>query len=81
MIRIGRSSLAAAAAVLAAGCSSLQNLPTRDEVASLEADPGSAVLVFGVSGGGGREELLRVEQVDERAAKAAGTAPLGQDYP
>ena len=39
------------------------------------------VLTFGVSGGGGREELVRVERVGAGAAKAAGTAPLGRDYP
>jgi hypothetical protein len=39
------------------------------------------VLVLGVSGGGGREELLRVERVSAAAAKAAGTAPLGTPYP
>jgi hypothetical protein len=39
------------------------------------------VLVFGVSGGGGREELLEVENVGARAARAAGTAPLGEPYP
>jgi hypothetical protein len=39
------------------------------------------VLVLGISGGGGREELLRVETVDAAAAKAAGTAPLGEPYP
>jgi hypothetical protein len=39
------------------------------------------VLVFGVSGGGGREELLRVERVGPTAAKAAGTVPLGRAYP
>jgi hypothetical protein len=39
------------------------------------------VLVLGVSGGGGREELLRVEQVGEAAARAAGTTPLGEPYP
>lgn len=39
------------------------------------------VLVVGVSGGGGREELLRVEQVGEAAARAAGTTPLGEPYP
>jgi hypothetical protein len=38
------------------------------------------VLVFGVSGGGGREELLDVGTVDERAARSAGTAPLGARY-
>ena len=39
------------------------------------------VLVLGVSGGGGREELLKMEQVDPRAARAAGTTRLGQAYP
>ena len=39
------------------------------------------VLVLGVSGGGGREELVRVEQVSSEAAKAAATAPLGEPYP
>jgi len=39
------------------------------------------VLVFGVSGGGGREELLDLENVGTRAARAAGTAPLGSPYP
>ncbi len=39
------------------------------------------VLVFGVSGGGGREELVRHEQVGDEAAAAAGTTPLGEPYP
>ena len=39
------------------------------------------VLVFGVSGGGGREELLHVDVVGDKAARAAGTTPLGRDYP
>lgn len=39
------------------------------------------VLALGISGGGGREELVRVEKVDAAAAKAAGTAPLGTPYP
>ena len=39
------------------------------------------VLVFGVSGGGGREELISVEDVGEDAAGAAGTTPLGESYP
>jgi hypothetical protein len=39
------------------------------------------VLAIGVSGGGGREELVEVEQVSARAAKAAGTARLGERYP
>jgi hypothetical protein len=39
------------------------------------------VLVFGVSGGGGREELVEVESVGAEAARAAGTAPLGAGYP
>ncbi|MGH3347797.1 MAG: hypothetical protein ACRDO4_12520 [Nocardioides sp.] len=38
------------------------------------------VLVFGVSGGGGREELVRMTQVSDRVAEAAGTAPLGEPY-
>jgi len=38
------------------------------------------VLVFGVSGGGGREELIEVSQVDEETAQAAGTTPLGETY-
>jgi hypothetical protein len=39
------------------------------------------VLALGVSGGGGREELLEVSRVGAKAAKAAGTAPLGSAYP
>jgi hypothetical protein len=39
------------------------------------------VLALGVSGGGGREELLRTETVDRDTASAAGTAPLGEPYP
>jgi hypothetical protein len=39
------------------------------------------VLTLGVSGGGGREELVRVEQVSERAARLAGTRQLGEPYP
>lgn len=39
------------------------------------------VLVFGVSGGGGREELLSFEEVGEQAARAAATTPLGESYP
>jgi len=39
------------------------------------------VLTFGVSGGGGREELVRVGVVHDEAAHAAGTTPLGRDYP
>ena len=39
------------------------------------------VLVFGVSGGGGREELVKVETVSAAAARAAGTTPLGEPYP
>jgi hypothetical protein len=39
------------------------------------------VLTLGVSGGGGREELLRVENVGPSAARGAGTAPLGERYP
>jgi len=39
------------------------------------------VLTLGVSGGGGREELVAVTRVDARAAGAAGTVPLGRPYP
>jgi hypothetical protein len=38
-------------------------------------------LALGVSGGGGREELLEMEQIDAGAAQAAGTTPLGEAYP
>ena len=38
------------------------------------------VLTVGVSGGGGREELVKVEQVSMQAARAAATAPLGKQY-
>jgi hypothetical protein len=39
------------------------------------------VLTLGVSGGGGREELVKVERVGMQAARAAGEAPLGERYP
>jgi hypothetical protein len=39
------------------------------------------VLVFGVSGGAGREELVKLETVSAAAARAAGTTPLGETYP
>lgn len=39
------------------------------------------VLVFGVSGGGGREELVDFGTVDGEAARLAGTTPLGETYP
>ena len=63
-------------------------LLTKDTIA-LEPDvlefklyaPGvGPVLVFGVSGGGGREELLSVTQVSARVAMTAGTTPLGKPY-
>ena len=38
------------------------------------------VLVFGVSGGGGREVLVGMTQVSGRVARAAGTTPLGEPY-
>jgi hypothetical protein len=38
------------------------------------------VLVFGVSGGGGREELVEFGQVDLSIAEAAGTVSLGETY-
>jgi hypothetical protein len=39
------------------------------------------VLALGLSGGGGREELVKVENVALEAARAAGTTPLGEAYP
>lgn len=39
------------------------------------------VLTLGVSGGGGREELVEVTEVSARAAAAAGSTPLGEPYP
>ncbi len=39
------------------------------------------VLTLGVSGGGGREELVEIERVGAAAARAAGTTPLGVPYP
>ena len=39
------------------------------------------VLTLGASGGGGREELVKVERVGMQAARAAGEAPLGERYP
>ncbi len=39
------------------------------------------VLTLGVSGGGGREELVAIEHVSEKAARAAGRTPLGERYP
>jgi hypothetical protein len=64
-------------------------LLTRDTIATepdvleykLYAPGVGPVLVLGVSGGGGREELVRLETVGAEAAKAAGTTPLGRDYP
>jgi hypothetical protein len=49
----------------------------------VELDPASftEVLTLGVSGGGGREELVKVERVGMQAARAAGEAPLGERYP
>lgn len=38
------------------------------------------VLALGISGGGGREELVEFTAVDEETAKAAGTTPLGEPY-
>jgi hypothetical protein len=38
------------------------------------------VLVFGVSGGGGREELVEMKQVSDEQARAAGRTPLGEPY-
>jgi hypothetical protein len=39
------------------------------------------VLALGISGGGGREELVAVERVSPEAASAAGRAALGEHYP
>jgi hypothetical protein len=39
------------------------------------------VLALGVSGGGGREELVAVERVSPEAASAAGRAAFGEHYP
>lgn len=39
------------------------------------------VLVFGVSGGAGREELVEVTEVGHQTARLAGTTPLGEPYP
>jgi hypothetical protein len=38
------------------------------------------VLVFGVAGGGGREELVAFGQADPAVAEAAGTTRLGESY-
>lgn len=38
------------------------------------------VLTFGVSGGAGREELIKTSTVSAAVAKAAGTRPLGTPY-
>lgn len=38
------------------------------------------VLVFGVSGGGGREELVDFTHVSDEIARMAGTTPLGETY-
>jgi hypothetical protein len=39
------------------------------------------VLALGVSGGGGREELVEQTRVGTRTARLAGTTPLGESYP
>lgn len=38
------------------------------------------VLVLGVSGGGGREELVERHVVSDEVARAAGTSPLGETH-
>ena len=38
------------------------------------------VLVLGISGGAGREELLEITNVTPEVARSAGTVPLGQPY-
>ena len=47
----------------------------------LYAPDAGPVLVLGVSGGGGREELVSLETVDADASRLAGTTPLGEPYP
>jgi hypothetical protein len=37
-------------------------------------------LAVGISGGGGREELVETARIGMKAARAAGTAPLGSKY-
>ena len=54
--------------------------PTSSSTSSMHATS-VLVLVLGVSGGGGREELIGVETVDGEAARLAGTTPLGEPYP
>jgi hypothetical protein len=46
----------------------------------LYAEGVGLVLALGISGGGGREELVSMETVDAAIARAAGTAPLGTPY-
>lgn len=38
------------------------------------------VLTLGISGGGGREELVETTQVEDDVADSAGTTPLGEPY-
>ena len=38
------------------------------------------VLVLGVSDGGGREELVAIETVGKKVARAAGTTALGESF-
>jgi hypothetical protein len=38
------------------------------------------VLVLGISGGGGREDLIAFGRADAAVAEAAGTTPLGESY-
>ena len=39
------------------------------------------VMALGISGGGGREELVAFERVAGRTARLAGAVPLGEPYP
>jgi hypothetical protein len=63
-------------------------LLTKDTVATepnvleykLYAPDVGPVLALGVSGGGGREELVSMETVSAEVAAAAGTVPLGEPY-
>jgi hypothetical protein len=46
----------------------------------LYAEGVGLVLALGISGGGGREELVSTETVDAATSRAAGTTPLGTPY-
>ena len=91
MIRVKLAALSAAAVVvLLTACGGDDNgkatagageLPQGSEPVELDPASFTEVLTLGVSGGGGREELVKVERVGMQAARAAGEAPLGERYP